>query len=112
MTEKFRKYSGQYWLIAIVVGVGLPWLLKLLSVSRFHQIVWLLFCFDFIVSMIIGWQIRRTARTGWLVWLFPIFCLLGLYLFFPKYVYYLALVDLGLSYLSYGMAAPRETQRD
>jgi len=112
LTEKFRKFNGQYWLVAIFIGVVLPWLLKLLGVSRFHQIVWLLFCFDFIVSMIIGWQIRRTARTGWLLWLLPIFCLLGLYLFFPQYVYYLALVDLGLSYLAYGMAAPREAQRD
>ncbi|VDG20550.1 hypothetical protein [Lactiplantibacillus mudanjiangensis] len=104
MTEKFRKFSGQYWLVAILVGVGMPWLLKLLSIGRLHQIVWLLFVADFVIAAIIGWQIRRTERTGWLVWLMPLFCLLGLYLFFPSYVYYLAIVYLGISYLAYGMA--------
>lgn len=64
MTEKFRKFNGQYWLIALVVGIVLPWLLKLLSVSRFHQIVWLLFVVDFLLAAMVGWQIRRTARTG------------------------------------------------
>ena len=108
MTEKFRKYNGQYWLIALVVGVVLPWLLKLLSVSRFHQIVWLLFVADFILAAVVGWLIRRSARTGWLVWLLPVFCFVGLYLFFPPYVYYLALVDLGISYLAYGLTAPRK----
>ncbi|MFB9769331.1 hypothetical protein [Lactiplantibacillus modestisalitolerans] len=108
MTKKFQQLNGQYWLIALIVGVGLPWLLKLLSVSRFHQIVWLLFVADFILAAVLGWQIRRTARTGWLVWLYPIFCFLGIYLFFPKYVYYLAVVDLGISYLAYGLTGPRE----
>lgn len=104
----FRKYSGQYWLIALGVGLVLPWLLKLLSVSRFNQIVWLLFVVDFVVAAVIGWSIRRSSRSGWLVWLLPAFCLLGIYLFFPTYVYYLAIVDLGISYLAYGLTAPRE----
>ncbi|KRO28144.1 hypothetical protein [Lactiplantibacillus fabifermentans] len=107
MAEKFRNYGGQYWLVAIVVGVVLPRLLKLMSVSRFHQIVWLLFIIDFIVAAIIGWLIRRSGHTGWFVWLMPAFCFVGLYLFFPTYVYYLALVDLGLSYLAYGLTTPR-----
>lgn len=84
MTEKFRKFNGQYWLIALVVGIVLPWLLKLLSVSRFHQIVWLLFVVDFLLAAMVGWQIRRTARTGWLVWLFPVGCFVGPVLVFPN----------------------------
>lgn len=108
MTEKFLKYGGQYWLLALIVGVVLPWGLKLVSVSRFHQIVWLLFVVDFILAAVVGWSIRRTAHSGWFVWLLPVFCFFGLYLFFPTYVYYLALVDLGISYLAYGLTAPRE----
>ncbi|AYC71380.1 MULTISPECIES: hypothetical protein [Lactiplantibacillus] len=111
MTEKFRKFNGQYWLIALVVGVMIPWLLRFTSVSRFHQIVWLLFVVDFVLAAVVGWWIRRTERTGWLVWLFPVGCFVGLYLFFPTYVYYLALVDLGISYLAYGLTGPRASLR-
>ncbi|YAB12481.1 hypothetical protein ACT5GY_09205 [Lactiplantibacillus plantarum] len=76
MTEKIRKFNGQYWLIALVVGVMIPWLLRFTSISRFHQIVWLLFVVDFVLAAVVGWWIRRTERTGWLVWLFPVwlFC--------------------------------------
>ncbi|MCG0586544.1 integral membrane protein [Lactiplantibacillus plantarum] len=92
MTEKIRKFNGQYWLIALVVGVMIPWLLRFTSISRFHQIVWLLFVVDFVLAAVVG-------------------CFVGLYLFFPTYVYYLALVDLGISYLAYGLTGPRASLR-
>ncbi|WP_262351084.1 hypothetical protein [Lactiplantibacillus plantarum] len=54
MTEKIRKFNGQYWLIALVVGVMIPWLLRFTSISRFHQIVWLLFLVDFVLAAVVG----------------------------------------------------------
>ncbi|KRN67550.1 hypothetical protein IV80_GL000091 [Pediococcus cellicola] len=58
-----------------------------------------------LAAIILG-SLIKANRVHWvLLWLFPLFFLLGVHFFLPNYAYYFTIIYLSTSYIAYGLTS-------
>lgn len=100
-----QKIDIKLWAWSLILGLLLLALFaKLPFISRVTM-VWL----DLIVvnGAFCIWLGRhlKSHDHGWSLFVFPIIYLVGCYFFAPRYMWYFALIYLGVSYLAWSMAS-------
>lgn len=103
--KAFRKRENWViWIWSVVLGIVLTALCaKLPFVSRVTM-MWLdLIVINGAFCVWIGRHLSNTAKP-WKLFIFPVIFFIGGYLFTPHYMWYFALIYLGVSYLSWSMS--------
>jgi hypothetical protein len=101
----FVQIKWRYWVAGVVLGVLLPFVLHITSAFHVFIDLWFLMIINTLAAIILG-SLIKANRVHWaLLWLFPIFFLLGVYLFLPRYAYYFVIVYLSTSYIAYGLTS-------
>ncbi len=101
----FVQIKWRYWLAGIVFGFVLPFILHITSASHVFIDLWFLMIINTLVAIILG-SLIKANRVHWvLLWLFPLFFLLGVHFFLPNYAYYFTIIYLSTSYIAYGLTS-------
>lgn len=101
----FVQIKWRYWLAGIVFGFVLPFVLHITSASHVFIDLWFLMIINTLVAIILG-SLIKANRVHWvLLWLFPLFFLLGVHFFLPNYAYYFTIIYLSTSYIAYGLTS-------
>lgn len=93
-------------LISILLAIIIPTICSLLQVSKAHRILWLFLVIDVIYMIWCGRSIKKQQQSRWLMVIFPALFLIYAVIRYGTYVYFLALLYLGIGYLSYGLTQP------
>ncbi|HJA23380.1 MAG TPA: hypothetical protein H9958_04055 [Candidatus Limosilactobacillus intestinavium] len=103
--KAFRiRENWHIWAGSIVLGIVLTALCaKLPFVSRVTM-MWLdLIVINGVFCLWLGKHINSKSKP-WELFIFPVIYLIGGYLFTPRYMWYFALIYLGISYLTWSMS--------
>ncbi|GAA2848774.1 hypothetical protein [Pediococcus damnosus] len=101
----FDKIKWRYWAATFVLGIFLPFVLHITSASHVFIDLWFLIIINTLAAIILGSLIKANRAHWLLIWLFPIFFMIGAYFFLPKYGYYFVIIYLTTSYIAYGLTS-------
>ena len=59
MLKIFKKYYGYQWLAAFMLGLVLPFIGKLLSVSGLHKVIWFYLIINGLYTLYLGYSVRN-----------------------------------------------------
>ncbi|AWP46696.1 hypothetical protein DIS17_11060 [Levilactobacillus brevis] len=100
----WEKIGWRYWMLAVIVGIGLPIVSTLIGLSPVWRFGGLLLLINGGLAIGLGRRIYQHAQPGWWLLIWPLTYLVGAIGWLPQYTWYLAIVYLCLSYVSYGLA--------
>lgn len=100
----WEKIGWRYWVLAVIVGIGLPIVSTLIGLSPVWRFGGLLLLINGGLAIGLGRRIYQHAHPGWWLLIWPLTYLVGAIGWLPQYTWYLAIVYLCLSYVSYGLA--------
>ncbi|KIR09354.1 hypothetical protein RA16_03520 [Levilactobacillus brevis] len=100
----WEKIGWRYWVLAVIVGIGLPIVSTLIGLSPVWRFGGLLLLINGGLAIGLGRRIYQHAQPGWWLLIWPLTYLVGAIGWLPQYTWYLAIVYLCLSYVSYGLA--------
>lgn len=100
----WEKIGWRYWVLAVVVGIGLPVGSTLIGLSPVWRFGGLLLLINGGLAIGLGRRIYQHAQPGWWLLIWPLTYFVGAIGWLPQYTWYLAIVYLCLSYVSYGLA--------
>ncbi|MFC6288669.1 hypothetical protein [Levilactobacillus angrenensis] len=98
-----EKIGWRYWVLAIIMGVGLPALATLVSVGPVWRFGLWLVLINGCLAIGVGRVIARKLQPGWWLLIWPVIYCVGAWWFLPRYTRYFAIVYVCLSYLAYGL---------
>ncbi|WP_125681167.1 hypothetical protein [Levilactobacillus yonginensis] len=98
-----ERIGWRYWVVALIMGLGLPALAMGIGLSPVWRFGGLLVIINGCLAIVLGRDIYRRTQPGWWLLIWPVIYLLGAVWFLPKYTRYFAIVYLCLSYLAYGL---------
>ena len=100
----WEKIGWRYWVLAVIVGIGLPIVSTLIGLSPVWRFGGLLLLINGGLAIGLGRRIYQHAQPGWWLLIWPLTYFVGAIGWLPQYTWYLAIVYLCLSYVSYGLA--------
>ena len=105
--EMFLKRIGwPYWVISLILGVVIPYLLeKIISLGAMVHLGIIFGIVYPILAGLIGWYVKRHDESVWVIWILPVIFAVGLYFVGPLHATYFAPVYLCVAYLTYGLSA-------
>ncbi|MFD1672907.1 hypothetical protein ACFQ5M_12425 [Agrilactobacillus yilanensis] len=97
-------------LISVILAVVLPSISSALQISKVHRILWLFLIVDVLYALWCGWDIKKHHQSRWLMLIFPAIFLIYAVIRYGYYIYFLALLYLGFSYLAYGLTGQKPAE--
>lgn len=93
----------RYWIFSILIGVLLPFILKICRTPSVFIDMWFLIVLNIAVSFVVGNLIKTSQLKWFMLFVFPLTFLVGAFLLLPRYSYYFALIYFCIEFLSYSM---------
>lgn len=97
--------------MSLILGVLVPSLCSVLQVSKVHRILWLFLVVDVLYAIWCGRDIKKKQQSRRLLFIFPAIFLIYAVFRYSFYIYFLAVVYLCFSYLSYGLTQLKPEQQ-
>lgn len=72
MMEKFIKYYGYQWLAAIVLGIIIPFLGKVTTMSGLHKVIFFYLILNSIYTLYLGYQVRKRGYSPLVLLFLPV----------------------------------------
>lgn len=105
MQKKFKKYYGNQWLVAIVLGVLVPFGAQLLNVSGLNKVIWLYLVVNSSYMLYLGYITRKNGLFPLVLLTMPVFFTListsWLRLVSHQYGFYFGLLYIVLSLFTF-----------
>lgn len=105
MQKKFKKYYGNQWLVAIVLGVLVPFGDQLLNVSGLNKVIWLYLVVNSSYMLYLGYITRKNGLFPLVLLTMPVFFTListfWLRLVSHQYGFYFGLLYIVLSLFTF-----------
>lgn len=105
MMEKFIKYYGYQWLAAIVLGIVIPFLGKVTSMSSLHKVIFFYLILNSIYTLYLGYQVRKRGYSPLVLLFLPVLftaiSTLLLDLVSHEYGFYFGLMYIALSLFTF-----------
>ncbi|MCU4664708.1 hypothetical protein N7X58_04235 [Leuconostoc mesenteroides] len=105
MLKIFKKYYGYQWLAALMLGLVLPFIGKLLSVSGLHKVIWFYLIINGLYTLYLGYSVRKRGLSPLILFALPAvfsgISTLLLHLVSHQYGFYFGLMYIVLSLFTF-----------
>ncbi|GMA68822.1 hypothetical protein GCM10025879_00680 [Leuconostoc litchii] len=105
MLKIFKKYYGYQWLGAIICGLLLPFIGRLLGMSGLHKVIWFYLVINGLYTLYLGYSIRRRGLSPFIMLALPVIfsgiSTLALHLVSRQYGFYFGLMYIVLSLFTF-----------
>lgn len=71
MKKAFKKCYGYQWLMALLLGLGLPFVGKQLGWREINQVIWLYLIINSLYTLYLGYEVRRRGYSPFILVLVP-----------------------------------------